>query len=389
MNDPYPFYRWLRSTAPVYWDEPMQAWVISRYDDVVALAHDPRVSSIPPREPDRAPRRQLLKTLTGNLVMFSDEPAHRRLRGLMDQAFVPLVDRTAPRIKQVAEELLDAVVPSGRMEVMRDLANPLVFTVQSEFIGLPPSDSTQVTQWQAGLAGFLTMTAFGEGSEESETQALPSLEALTNYLKLLLEGRRNRPPEKEDLLGALVRVGQESDGFTPDELLISALILIMASFLTVAPALANCILGLARRPDQFEKLRENPTLLESAVEELLRHEGLVQFSPRRASQDFELHGQRIRRDQTVLVGLGSSNRDESRFEAPDELDITRVGTPQLAFGYGPHACIGAPLARLHLQGAIQALARRVTGLAPETERLVRNGVPIFRTLESLPLTLTT
>ena len=142
-------------------------------------------------------------------------------------------------------------------------------------------------------------------------------------------------------------------------------------------ALANCLLGLARHPDQFQKLRENPALLEPAVEELLRYESQVQFSPRRANQDFEFRGQSIRRDQAVIVGLGSSNRDESRFTDPDRLDIARAESPHLAFGYGPHACIAQRLARLHVRGAIQVLARRVTGLRPEASRLVWNGAPMF------------
>jgi cytochrome P450 len=389
MNDPYPFYRWLRSTAPVYWDEPMRAWLVSRYDDVVALAHDPRASSMPPRGPDRAPRPQLLETLTGKVLMWNDPPARQRLRGLTEKAFFPLIDRTPPRITQVTEELLDAVLPSGRMEVIRDLTGPLTSTVLSEFIGLPPMDGAQLTEWAAGLAGFLTGTVFVDATQESDRRALQCLDALTNCFKPLLEARRKGPSEKDDLLGALVRVGQESDGLTPDEVLIGALMLMIGSFLVIPGALANCILGLARHPDQFQKLRENPALLEPAVEELLRYESLVQFSPRRASQDFEFGGQRIGRDQTVFVGLGSSNRDESRFEHPDELDIARAGYPHLAFGYGPHACIGERLGRLHLRGAIQVLARRVTGLSLEADRVVWNGGPMFRSFESLPLTVTT
>lgn len=389
MDDPYPFYRQLRSTAPVYWDEPVRAWFVSRYDDVVALGHDPRVSGIPPRDPDRAPRRQVLKTLTGNLVKFTDQQAHQRLRGLMEKAFLPLIDRTRPRIEQVTNDLVDVVLPSGRMEVMSDLAVPLSLTLQSEFIGLPPSESTRVTESTLGLTRFIAMTAFGGGTEESDRQALQCLEALTNYLKPLLEARRNRPDEKDDLLGALVRVGQESDGLTPDEVLISALILSMVSFPSFTGALANCILDLARYPDQFQKLRENPALLEPAVEELLRHETLVQFTPRRANQDFEFRGQLIHRDQVVFVGLGSSNRDESRFTDPDRLDIARAENPHLAWGYGPHACIAEPLASLQLRGAIRVLARRVTGLRLEASRLVWSGAPMFRSFESLPLTLTT
>jgi pimeloyl-[acyl-carrier protein] synthase len=386
MSDPYPFYRWLRAEAPVFWDEKLRVWVISRYDDVVALGNDRRVSGVPPEDPQRPARQRLLKTLSGNLVMFNDPPAHTRLRQLMERAFWPLIDRVRDRVEQVTIGLLDAVQPTCRMEVMRDLAIPLPLTVQSEFIGLPLADSQQVTRWQAELAGFVFMTGFIPSTEEGDQQALQSLESLTAYLRPLLEERRREP--KDDLLTALVRVGQDSDGLTPDEVLISALVLTMGSFLSITVALANCILGLARHPDQLQKLQEDSSRLDPAVEELLRYESQVQFSPRRAAQDFEFHGQRVGKDQAVIVGLGSSNRDETRFPDPDRLDITRPSNQHLAFGYGPHACIAQRLARLHIRGALRVLAGRVKTLQPEVDSLVWNGAPMFRSFESLPLSFT-
>jgi cytochrome P450 len=382
--NPYPFYQRLRTEDPVYWDEKMQVWVISRYADVVALAHDPRMSGIPPQNPTGEPRHQVLQKLTNNLVMFTDQPDHTRLRGLMEKAFNPRVDGVRERVQQVADSLIDAVADRGRMEVMRDLAVPLPLTVQSEFIGVPMSDSMQLTQWQAGLADFVFFTSFTPSTKENDRRTLQNLLALTDYFRPLIEQRRKEP--KDDLITALVYAEEEGDYLSQQEALISSIVLTMGSFLSITVALANCVLGLCRNPDQMQKLQDQPALLESAVEELLRYESQVQFSPRRANKDFEMHGQLIRKDQIVIVGLGSSNRDESRFSNPDQLDITRADNRHLAFGYGPHGCIAARLARLHLRIAISTLMRRLKELHLETDDLVWNGAPMFRSIESLPVT---
>jgi cytochrome P450 len=384
--NPYPFYKKLRTETPVFWDEKMQCWAISRYADVVALGHDPRLSGIPPKQPDWDSRQEVLKLLTHNLVLFNDPPSHTRLRKLMEQGFLPRIARTGDRIEQVVNNLIDAVIDKGRLDIVRDFAVPLPLTVQSEFIGLPAEDSLKLTQWQTGLAVFVFMTGFVTqlDTQTAAQEYYQSLLSLCDYLSPLIEVRRRQP--QDDLITDLLQLEAEGDRLNEPELLMSSLIFMTGSFLSITVALTNCILGLLRNPDQLVLLQENPSSIESAVEELLRYESQVQFLCRRAREDFELHGQLIRQDQTVIVGLGSSNRDDTQFADPDRLDITRSDNRHIAFGYGPHGCIAAPLARLHIRIAINTLLKRLQGLRLETEDVVWNGAPMFRATESLGVT---
>ena len=269
------------------------------------------------------------------------------------------------------------------MDIIQDLAVPLPLTVQSEFIGLPVSDSMHLTQWQAGLAYFVFSTGFVPTTLEGDGQTLQNLVALTDYFQPLIEQRRKEP--KDDLITALLQTEEQGDELSQPEVLISSIVLTMGSFLSITVALSNCLLGLLRHHDQMQRLQDDPSLIESAVEELLRYESQVQFSPRRAAEDFELHRQLIRKDQAVIVGLGSSNRDETQFSEPDRLDINRADNRHLAFGYGPHGCIAARLARLHIQIALNSVLSRLKELRLETDSLVWNGAPMFRSIESLPV----
>jgi cytochrome P450 len=384
--NPYPFYEKLRKDFPVFWDEKMQCWAISRHSDVVALGHDSRLSGIPPELPNWHERKQVLQILTHNLVMFNDPPSHTRLRKIMEKAFFPRIERTKGRIEEIANELINAVFAKKSMDIVGDFALPLPLAVQSEFIGLPKEDSLKLTQWQAGLAVFVFMTGFTTqlDSQIAASEYHQSLLSLCDYLKPLIEYRRSNP--QDDLITDLINVESEGDKLNEPEVLISSLVLMMGSFLSITVAMTNCILGLLRNPDQLKRLQEDPSLIEAAVEELLRYESQVQFSPRRANEDFEFQGQKILKDQTVIVGLGSSNRDQNIFENPNTLDIGRSNNKHLAFGYGPHGCIAASLARLHIRTAISTLINRLPNLKlSNSSELKWVGAPMFRATESLPV----
>ncbi len=385
-NNPYPFYRKLRTEAPVFWDEKMQCWVVSRYADFVALSREPRLTNIPPKGPDWPTRQAVLNTLNHNLVLFNDLPAHTRIRKLMEQAFDPRVPRAQAWIDQVVNDLIDGVIDRGRMDIVADFAVPLPLTVQSRVLGLPVEDSGQLTQWQAGLANFIFMTAFLPqfDSEAAAEEYHQSFLSLRDYLQSITEARRQHP--QDDVISDLVRAEIEGDRLTNLELLMSCLLLMTGSFLSISVALTNCFIGLLRNPDQLALLQANPHLIDSAVEELLRYESQVQLAARRALTDFELHGQSIREGQIVIVGLGPGNHDEAQFADPERLDITRADNRHLAFGYGPHACIAAVLNRMHLRTAINTLLKRVQDLQLEREEIVWSGAPIFRLTESLGVT---
>ncbi len=387
IANPYPFYQRLRAEAPIFWDEGWNVHVITRYDDVKSIQRDSRFSAIPPREPDWEPRRRILELLNGNLLMFNDLPAHIRIRGLMEKAFDPLVPGMRDLIQQTTDSLLDAARDKGQMDLFSDFAIPLPLTVQSAFVGVPASDSGQLTQWLASTANCVCGTGYVPTTPADDQQVLNDLQSLVDYLRPLIEQRRQNP--RNDLITALVQAEYQGDKLNQQELIISAMVLTMGSFLSITVALSNCLVGLLQHPDQLQKLRDNPGLIESAVEELLRYESQVQFSPRRATEDVELHGQAILKDQVVMIGIGSANHDESQFPNADQLDITRANNRHLAFGgFGPHMCIAQALARIHVQTAVGTVVRRLKGLHPATDNLVWLGAPIapaFRSVGSLPV----
>lgn len=387
IANPYPFYKWLRDEAPVYWDEQFRTLVVTRYDDVKSIQRDSRFSAIPPREPDWEPRRRILEILNGNLLMFNDLPAHVRIRGLMEKAFDPLVPGMRGLIQQTADSLLDAAREKGQMDLFTDFAVPLPLTVQSAFVGVPVTDSPQLTQWLANTANFVFGTGYIPTTAADDQQILNDLQSLVDYLRPLIEQRRREP--KDDLITSLVQVEYQEDKLNEQELIISAMVLTMGSFLSITVALSNCLVGLLQNPDQLQKLRDNPELIESAVEELLRYQSQVQFSPRRANEDIVMHGRVIHKDEVLMIGVGPANHDERQFTNPEQLDITRPNNRHLAFGgFGPHACIAAVLARMHVQTGVSAVVRRLKGLSLATDNLVWLGPPIapaFRSVGSLPV----
>jgi cytochrome P450 len=387
VASPYPLYQRLRAEAPIFFDEGWNVRVVTRYDDVKSIQRDPRFSAIPPREPDWEPRRRILEILNANLLMFNDLPAHIRIRGLMEKAFDPLVPSMRDMIQQTVDNLLDVVQDKGEVDLFSDFSVPLPLTVQSAFVGVPVSDSGQLTQWLASTANFVFGTGYIPTAPADDQQVLDDLQSLVDYLRPLIEQRHQEP--QNDLITALVQAEYQGDKLNQQELIVSAMVLTMGSFLSITVALSNCLVGLLQHPDQMQKLRDNPALIESAVEELLRYESQVQFSPRRAIEDVELHGQVIPKDQVVMIGIGSANRDESQFPNADQLDIRRANNRHLAFGgFGPHTCIAQALARIHLQTAVSTVVRRLKGLRLPTDNVVWLSPPIapaFRSVGSLPV----
>jgi cytochrome P450 len=209
---------------------------------------------------------------------------------------------------------------------------------------------------------------------------------MNEYFMPLLEERRRAP--RDDMLTAMIDAVNQGDALKPKELLWNAVLLLTGSYLAILVAMSNCIFGLARYPDQFERLRQNPALVDSAVEELLRFESQVQLSGRRALEDIELHGQLIGREQTVILSLGSANRDETVFPNPDSPDLGRPENKHIAFGYNPHTCVARQLARLFMRTVIGTLAKRFKTLRIDAQTINWNGAPMFRSFEALPVAVT-
>lgn len=391
FDDPYPTYASLRSTAPVFWDDRLGAWVLTRYDDVATALSDPRLS----REGKRNERffehldeigeghLRPVHRLLSAMMLFADPPRHTRLRALVHQAFTPrLMASMRPYVQAIVDGLLDEVRPSGRMDVIRDLAEPLPLIVIGELLGLPAEDRVQFARWSQDIIDF----SAGATAEDQGRRALRSTLEATAYLRVILS--RCRADPGDDLLSGLAVAKEADASLSEDEILATAVLLLMNGHETVTMMIGNGLLALLSHPGEMRRLLEEPRrddLLVGAVEELLRYDGSVQLRGLAAKEDLDIGGKTIRRGHGVYAVMGAANRDPARFPRPDTLDLDRRDGRHLEFGHGVHHCIGAALARLELQVALSTMLARLPELALATERVIWRTVPVFRGPTALPV----
>ncbi|HUF01256.1 MAG TPA: cytochrome P450 [Gaiellaceae bacterium] len=387
----YETYASMRAHDPVFsqpgLDGTTPIWFVTRHDDVLAvlLDHerfvlDPSLALTPeeldmfraggPRPDERVSQHLLAK----------DGDDHRRLRRLVTKAFTPrMVEQLRPRIQEIAHELLDAVAERGEMDLVDEYAFPLPITVIAELVGIPPEDRNRFRTW----SDVFVSPALTEGDQ---ARFLAQTEQFLAYLSELFERRRSAP--EADLVSALLQAEENGDSLSEEELYSMVVLLIVAGHETTVSLIGNAVVVLLTHPDALETIRRHPERIPAAVEEILRFETPVERAPTRwAATDVNLGGRTIRRGDLVIVVLGSANRDESRFERADVLDVEREDVKHVAFGRGKHFCLGAPLARLEVEIALRTLFERLPGLrlatAPGTLR--RRPVPLFRSLVSLPV----
>lgn len=389
IEDPYPFYRRLRAEDPVH-RTPMGFWVLTRYDDVVTVLRDQRFG--------RKGFESLLAAIYGSgadqpgivtSMLFRDPPDHTRLRALVNKAFTPrVVEGMRPHIQEIADRLLDQVQDARAMDVIADLAYPLPVIVICEMLGVPVSDRNRFRQWSLDIARSLDaigMQAFGVLLDtDVVARGNAARHALTDYFRSgLIPERRKRP--QADLLSALIAAEEQGDRLSEAELLATCNLLFVAGHETTVNLIGNGLLALLRHPDQLRALWEDPSLIESAIEELLRYDGPVQRTARIANADVQIDGTTIAAGEMVVALIGAANRDPARFPDPDRLDITRGATDHIAFGWGIHFCLGAALARVEAQIAINALLRRMPKLALATPALEWRETSVLRGLRALPV----
>jgi hypothetical protein len=358
LADPYPFYRRLRESEPLHRHET-GFWLVTRYADAVAMLSDGRFAR--PRSPasedgarltgqdDVSPR----EFLSSNGILWRNPPEHTRLRRLVNKAFTPaVVQALRPEIESLVDELLDASEGFGRMDVIADLAYPLPVRVISQLLGLPREDFDMFRAWSRDLVGAFD-PARGPDAVERGNSAIA---AFMGYFSDLVAERRARP--RDDLLSALITARDAGDALSEDELLANVIFLFVAGHETTVGLIGNGVLALLRHRDQLVKLRDDPALAASAVEELLRYDSPQQTIFWTVTEDVVWDGKRIEPGQEVLILVGAVNRDPERFPDPDRLDVTRSDNRHLAFSHGIHYCLGAPLARAQGHVAIPALISR-------------------------------
>lgn len=404
--NPYPFYEQLRNHDPIHWDEEMGFWVLTRYVDIDSLYTDERFSRAQGLMRGFARLTESEQKIAAPVyhsfsqtVFYADPPYHTHLRGLMNHAFTPRrVERLRPTIQRIVDELLDVAQTQDTADLIHHLAYPLPVMVIAELLGLPGSDRVRFKQWSDDL--FAILGTVRHKSSDLLERAARSLEEMTNYVRELSRKRRESP--RDDLLTALLSVteGEEcphphavavhataeaSPALTAEELVANINILLSTGHETTTHLIGNGLLALLQHPDQLERLRQQPGLFDSAIEEMLRYDNPVQITYRSALADANIKGKLIRKGDLVNTIIAAANRDPQRFSNPDCFDITRNQGRHLGFGVGVHFCIGAPLVRLEAEIAFETILRRFPDIHLASESLVWQEHPIFRGLKSLPV----
>jgi cytochrome P450 len=386
--NPYPFYARLRAESPVFevsLPDKQKVWLITRYDDVAATLKDERFiknrwNALSKEQAAKQPWiPDMFKPLMRNMLDL-DAPDHTRLRALVQKVFIPRrIEEMRERVQTLSDQLLDAVQARGRMDIIRDYAQPVPTTIIAELLGVPVGDRHKFQRWSAALI-------LAGASSWGVVKAIPHVWSFLRYVRRLVRARKADP--RDDLLTALAQAKEAGDQLNEDEMLAMIVLLLVAGHETTVNLIGNGTLALLQHPDQLQRLRDDPSLIKAAVEELLRFDSPVESSTERfANEDVTLDGITIRRGEMAFAVIASANRDDRQFVSPDTLDLTREPNRHLSFGLGPHYCIGASLARLEGQIAINTLLRRLPEMhltAPPASLRWRRGL-VLRGLQALPV----
>ncbi len=359
--DPYPTYARMRREAPLEWYEPGGMWLVSRHGDVDALLRDRRLGRVfQPREPDE--RFGPWNLLNVHSMLELEPPQHTRLRRLVAGEFTPRrVEALRPRVRALVDELLDPIADAGEADIVAQLAEPLPVAVIAELLGIPAADQHLLRPWSNAIVALYELSA----DEDAAGRAITASQEFDTYLRELI-ARRHRQPGP-DLLSALV----EGAALTTDELVATAVLLLNAGHEASVNVLGSGVVALLRQPEQLDRLRADPGLVPLAVEELIRYDSPLSLFTRTVFSPVEVAGRTLTSGERVALLLGSANRDGDVFDNPDTLDVGRQRNPHVGFGAGIHFCLGAPLARIELQEALDRLLARFRDLALVADPPVR------------------
>ncbi|MFI6324526.1 cytochrome P450 [Nonomuraea sp. NPDC050556] len=381
VANPYEVYADLREREPVSFFEPTGQWLIATHADVNALLRDRRLGRSYAhvatdaefgREPNPAFQEPFWRVINAGMLDV-EPPVHTRLRRLVSKAFTPrMVESLRPRVRAIVEELVDAFVAKGGGDLIAEVAEPLPVTVIAEMLGIPPEDRHLLRPWSADICGMYELNP----SEQAQHTAVRAADEFSAYLRELA-----KRPYGDDLISALAQV----EGLTEDELVGTCVLLLNAGHEATVNVTGNGWWSLFRNPDQLVRLRDDPGLLPTAVEELMRYDTPLQMFERWVLEDIEVGGVEIKRGTEVGLLFGSANHDPAVFENPRELDVGRQDNPHISFGAGIHFCLGAPLARIELIESFGTLLRKAPKLELRQEPTWNSGY-IIRGLSALEVT---
>ena len=387
-EDAYEIYKESRKKQPILFVNQVEIgkeWLITRYEDALPLLKDNRLKKDWTNVFSQDTKNMYLSVdnsdhLTTHMLN-SDPPNHSRLRSLVQKAFTPkMIAQLDGRIQRIADDLISDIERNGTLNLVDDYSFPLPIIVISEMLGIPKEDQAKFRIWSHAV---IASPETPEEIKETEKQ----LSEFITYLQYLVNIKRKEP--KEDLVSALILAESEGHKLSARELYSMIMLLIVAGHETTVNLITNTVLALLENPNQLQLLKDNPKLIDSAIEEGLRYYSPVEVTTARwAAEPFQIHHQTIQKGDMVIIALASANRDETVFENPEIFDITRENNRHIAFGHGSHFCLGAPLARLEAKIAITTLFNRMPKLQIKgnREEIKWQGNYLMRSLEELPLT---
>ncbi|MBV8508501.1 MAG: cytochrome P450 [Alphaproteobacteria bacterium] len=390
IADPYGYYGRLRDEDPVHWNDNYALWVITRHDDVTWMTrhnelfssavfkNDPR-PAYPAIDESDLGLYEYVRNYQADQFIQHDRPEHLDMRKIVHGYFTPkAMESWRPFVVNAVKELLDAAEEKGSMDVMRDLATPLPVLVIAQMMGVPPEDRPYVRQLAEKLLYI------GRGEYDRMPILTDGMKGMVEYVSPLVDERIVRPGD--DFISVLAS-GEKKGAFTRHQVLVNTSLLLLAGHETTINLICNGTLSFIQHPDQWALYKEDPVgRAKWATEECLRYDAPVKSIQRLASQDIEVRGKVMEKNDRIRWFISSANRDPNVFADPDKFDITRQPNPHVAFGNGVHHCLGATLARVEGQEVFKALAERFPGLQVETEELEYQPSITFRSLKSLPVT---
>ncbi len=366
LDDPHVFFREARRAGPVMRTElfGIEGWLVTGFDEAEAIFKDARFAKDQWRlrgqehPPDFPPQYVDSYRAVTRMILFQDPPSHTRLRGLVAKAFAPtMATRLRPEIQRACNALLDARAGHDAHDLVADYAGPLPVGVIASLLGVPAQDGDLFREWSSDFVRLIDLTADMAAWE----RAGASIAAFTRYILALVEEKRARPCD--DLLSALVAVEEQGDALTLDELVSTCMVLLIAGHETTTNLIGSAYWRLLQHPEQYAALRDDPSLMPGAIEEMLRFDPPGLITSRWPSEDLHFRGHDMQRGEIVMLAIGAANRDPRVFADPDVFDIRRKPNRHLSFGSGIHYCIGAALGRIETEIAIRTLLARLDGPA--------------------------
>jgi len=386
LSNPYRMYKLLREQNPVHWNDLFEAWVFARFEDVDAILMHPNFSADRSKAETRfaemikQQQEQFGPFSEAPTMLTSDPPEHTRLRRLVSKAFTPrAVENLRPRIREIINELLDDIGDRAEFDLVDEIAYPLPVIVIAEMLGVPAKDRADFKRWSDDVVATLGGPFVPPDVIE---RARKSIDELVAYLSGCIADRRANP--RDDLISGLIAAEDGGQVLSEMEIYSTTILLLIAGNETTTNLISNAMYSLLTNPDQLDLLRSEPSLLPSAIEELLRFNGPVQATGRVAKEDIEIGGTTVKQGQIAFALLGSANHDASKFPEPERLDLRRNPTDHMAFGDGIHFCLGAPLARAEAQIAFEEILRRFPKIELAGEP-AWGGTFIIRGAKKLPL----